>query len=197
MKKKFLIIQKRFWDSILLICFLLVLLSVAIYAVVNGYVQWQPIFTLIVLPIPIVILFYAVLASYINILEINEVGLKVRNTFKELKELAWHEIKDIYIYQFNGTDKIRVPYKVNKSGVHKHRKHGLYNFGGVLIYVPRKIPTKWIFVDDGRGDNGENIFEYLVPLQKGSIIKFRYSDKIVKNITKIHNKELISKTIGL
>jgi len=81
MKKNFLIIQKRFWNICLLICFLLALFVVSTYAVINGYVQWQPVFALIVIPISVVVLTYAVLTDYINILKIDESGLKIRNTF--------------------------------------------------------------------------------------------------------------------
>ena len=95
----------------------------------------------------------------LKILEVDENGIIFKNIFFKINSLSWSDVKDIYLYQFNGTEKIRIPYKQNKSSVQKRRKFGRFNIGGVIVFVPRKIPTKWIFIDDGRGDNGENIFE--------------------------------------
>ena len=149
------------------------------------------------MPLFIIILLYATLECNINIFKIDENGIKINNPFVKFRNISWDEIKDIYIYQFNGTEKIRLPYKFNNKGVYKRRKYGKYGIGGVPIYIPRKIPNKWIFIDDGRGDNGENIFEYFVPLDKWSIIRIPYTNDIFSALEKNYKKGFIQKIIEL
>ena len=198
MKKKFLITRKSFWYDCLLICvLLLVLMGIVYFSAMRQQYNLKIILGLFIIPILIILLIFEALINNLNILIIDENGLKIKNTFVKIKELSWNEIKDIYIYQFKGTEKIRVPYKTNKAGVSKQRRYGKYNLGGTIVFVPRKIPIKWIFIDDGRGDNGKNIFEYLLPLKKGAIIRLLYNDDIVSTLMRNYKKEIIEKTIEI
>jgi len=148
--------------------------------------------------IMLVLLFaFDALIYRLNIIKINAKGIAVRNAFVEIIDISWQEVKGVYIYQFTGTEKIRIPYKTTNRGVRRRRKYGNYNLGGAVVYVPRKIPKKWIFIDDGRGENGENIFEYLVPLEKGSIVKMKYKEKIFEAIKENYQKEIIEKTVEI
>jgi len=131
----------------------------------------------------------------VHILRINGNGITAKNAVAEIASIPWCEVKGIYIYQFTGIEKIRIPYKAGKNGARTYRQHGNYNIGGTIVLVPKKIPTKWIFVDDGRGENGENLFEYFVPLSKGAIIRMRYKDSILAAIQQNYQKQIVEKTI--
>jgi len=196
MKRKFLIINKTFWVGLLFTC----VFSIVLFLIINiPTIQrnLSKVLYSIFLSVCIIILIIVTLIDGLHLLAIDDNRIKIRNTFVKIKNLYWNEIMDIYVYQFNGTEKIRIPYKVNEKGVYKRRSYGRFNNGGTIGVVPKKIPTKWIFIDDGRGDNGENIFEYFVPLRKGAIIRLKYNDKIILTIKKYYQKEIVEKTIEL
>jgi len=140
---------------------------------------------------------FNVLVYKFNIIKVDENGIKVRNAFAEIIDISWKEMSGVYIYQFNGTKKIRVLSKISKKGVYKYRKYGRHNLGGTSVFVPKKIPTKWIFIDDGRGENGENILEYLVSLRKGSVVRMKYKEKILEAIKENYQGEITEKTIEI
>ena len=187
MKKKFLIIQKTFWRNLLWICVFLAILFLAIYVTITTQNNIGAIVSLCTTPIFIILFIVIALMDGMNILKIDENGIRIKNFFVKINNLSWSEINDVYIYQFNGTNKIKIPYK--------RKKYGKFNIGGTIGFMPRKITKKWIFVDDGRGDNGDNIFEYFIPLRKGAIIRLKYNDCIISTIKKYYKEEIIEKII--
>ena len=192
MKK--MIFRKAFWCDCLAILCLSAMLFGAVIAVVNG-IYGIFILGVFILPIFIVVLIFETMLNNLIILKIDENGINVKNAFIRIQKFSWSEIKDIYVYQFDGTERIKVPYKVDKKGGYKYRRYGRYNLGGTIVFVPRKIPQKWIFIDDSRGDNGENIFEYLKPLKKDAIIRLVYNESVLLVIKKYYKKEVVEKVI--
>ena len=179
-----------------MICLFLVLSTAGGYAfVVEGHLLGAFLGVLFVMCI--FLFAFNALKYKINIFIIDEKGVRVRNVFAEIIAVSWQDVKDIYVYQFNGIEKIRIPYNINRKGARKYRKYGKYNIGGTVVFIPRKIPTKWIFIDDGRGDNGENIFEYLVPLEEGAIIRMKYNKNVFEAIKKEYQKDMIEKAIEI
>jgi len=171
----------------------LISLAGIIYFIINEPRNIVAIWGGIVISAIVILLVLEALKNNLNILKIDDNGVKLRNAFVEINKYSWHEIKNIYVYQFVGTDRIKVPYKVDRTGTYKQKNYGRYNVGGKIVFVPRRMPTKWIFIDDGCGDNGENILEYLVPLKKGAVVRLLYNDDIISALEKNYQKEIIKK----
>lgn len=197
MRRKFVIFRNGFCSDLIWIGFILIMLSALIYAMVTEQNHWIVVMGLIGLPLIMLAFAFNALTNNFNILAIDENGIRIRNAFVKIKTLSWYEINNICVYQFNGTDKIKIPSKHNKKGVIKTKNSGRYNIGGVIINVPRNKPQKWIFIDNGVAENGENYFEYFVPLRKSAIIKLKYDKKIISAIKINYTKDIVEKTIEL
>ena len=206
MKKNFLIIHKGFWIYLTIICIFLSFLPLMFYIIskkpntislINYF--YPRIYILFASWGTIIIL--KEMIPFFKILTINKSGIKFKNISEKINAFLWVEIKDIYVYKFNGTDNIRIPYippEQKKSYIKQdieYKKYGSYNLNGKIIAVPKKKPGKWIFIDDGRGENGENIFEYFVVPKKGDAIRLPYKDKIILKFKEYYKKEIIEKTI--
>ena len=195
MEKSFVVKGKFFFANLLTAFILLVVVAALIYFTTNNHVYIAVLWGMAVF---LLLMFMRLVDAFKNnfhILKIDERGVKIRNAFAKINNLSWSEIKDVYVYQFTGTDKIRVPYKVDRKGNQKWRKFGMYELGDKLIFVPKGKPTQWIFFDDGRGNSGENIFEYFGNLNKGDTIRLVYNDYVFSLIKKYYQKEIVYKTV--
>ena len=163
------------------------LFSIVIYGIV--FSQSKPIIAWFGVPILFVIIICCAYETsrYINIISIDCNRIKVRTPFYKVNEFQWHEIKNIYVYQFDGTDNIEIACR--KSG--KTKSYGKIYIPSGDIYVPRNVPKKWIYIDNGKGGNGENLFPYFAPLKKWGKIRLPHKKGIISFLEKKYPKEII------
>ena len=150
-----------------------------------------------VTPIIITLMIIFTLKECFYLVKLDGERILIRNIYGKFLVLKWSEIVDVYSYQFNGVENIQFPHITKHGPPFKLRRWGPYHVGGLHIFVPRKMPQRWIFIDDGRGDNGDNIFEYLLPLRKGSIMRIKHSDRLLAAIKEHYPGEIVEKTIEL
>ena len=197
MKKKFVLVRKEFWPAWWGSLLFMVLFGGMIHAIITEQGGYGVIAgAIFFLTLALSVLAMALIDHY-NTLKVDENGIRVRNAFIQLRDISWEEVKGVYVYQFYGGGKIRLPYKSGVSKIVKYRRYGRYNLGGTVITVPKKLPTKWIFIDDGRGESGENILEYLVPLVRGGIVRMEYTERIFEAIRQNYQKEIIGKYVEI
>jgi len=197
MKKKFVFIRKEFWPAWWGSFLLMALFSLMVYAIMTGQGDSRIIVGAIFLPALVLFILTMTLIDHYNTLKVDENGIRVRNAFIQLRDISWEEVKGVYVYQFYRIDRLRVPYTSRIRHVRKYKKHGMYNLGGVRIVVPKKLPTKWIFIDDGRGENGENILEYFVPLVRGGIVRMECTERIFEAIRRNYQGEILGKYVEI
>jgi len=182
MKKNIKIIDRSF--KACCIIFIAFLSATIAFILVANYISIELLpFLLILIPlcVCVVLMIFVILRYCINWANIDEKGIVLKSFFGMVKENKWNEVKDIIIYSFEGTEKV---------------KSGYTNLGGVRVYVPKKIPQKWIFVvTNMEEESGENILEYLLPQKKTMPIRLQHKESIIFAIKGFYEKSIIERTV--
>ncbi|MCL2173272.1 MAG: hypothetical protein FWB84_06515 [Candidatus Bathyarchaeota archaeon] len=187
---KKIIISKNFRDCLIVSVLSIFLLPLMIFLYSKN--SENTIFVIFIIFLALLVpatLFQAFINNYKKVI-ISKQGIVVKNAVVKLCNLSWNDISGIYVYQFSDVEKIKVPQIFGKP-----RNYGKYNLGGEIVFVPRKKEVKWMFFDDGRGENGENILEYFIPMKKGSIIRLEYNQEVFNAISQFYTKEIIEKSV--
>ena len=79
------------------------------------------------MPLGIASFIFIALRFHINWLIVEETGITIKSCFGTIKSNEWNSIKNIFIYNFEETEKM---------------KSGRFGIGGLIINVPQKNTTK-------------------------------------------------------
>ena len=150
------------------------------------------------------VLYLALDYSFIR-LKVGVDGIVVRSIFRKHVDFTWQDVVGVYVYEFSGLERIKVPVytykrwlvtsaepKLDRAGNQVYRNHGQMPWSGGIAYVPKKKPTKWIFVDSGSGDNSESIYGYFTPRQqKSDSARFVFRQDIHEAIARHYTGEIL------
>lgn len=126
---------------------------------------------------------WMILRNYLQVIMFNKDGIYTHKGFKKYLHFKYEDIVKIKIVSFDCPPKFRKGATIR--GVDS------------IMPAPQITPKKWILISDGReNDNVSNYNSYLVPIREHMVIKFEYSEKRIKSISKLFNCEVEYQTIS-
>ncbi|MCL2797786.1 MAG: hypothetical protein FWD58_07005, partial [Firmicutes bacterium] len=92
----------------------------------------------------VILMIFYLMKSGVCWMVVDNKGIRLRNIFGIVKAHKWDAIKNIFVNDFKGTEKLPA----------------VMVYGTQKVNVPKKMPTKWIYVSISEEYSGENILEY-------------------------------------
>ena len=129
----------------------------------------------------VALMIFYLIKSGICWMVVDNKGIRLKNIFGTIKAHEWSGVKNIFINNFKGTEKLPA----------------VMVYGTQKVNVPKKMPTKWIYVSISEEYSGENILEYLLSPRKDLSLIMRYSEKIVLAIKQFYKNDLVEKTVHI